>query len=99
VEKNQIHIERALGRRKRWSGTEKIPRVLRGASAPSIGWKPETRTCPIKTASAVSKTLETARKMIINGFWRRPNRIYICVAHGQVLKNKKIYIWLEPFES
>jgi hypothetical protein len=51
------------------------------------------RTCLVKTASAVPKTLETAQKMIFNGFWHRANRIDICVAHGQALKN--IYIWLE----
>jgi hypothetical protein len=54
------------------------------------------RTCPVKTASTVLESSETARKMIFNRFWRRANRIYICVAHGQVL-TKKIY-GLKPFE-
>jgi hypothetical protein len=34
--------------------------------------------------------------LIFNEFWCRANRIYICVAHGQVLKNKT-YIY--GFES
>jgi hypothetical protein len=50
------------------------------------------RTCLVKTASAVPKTSETDQKIIFNRFWRRANRIYICVARGQVLKNKKIYM-------
>jgi hypothetical protein len=55
------------------------------------------RTCPVKTASAVPKTSETAQKIIFSDFWRRANRIYIyiCVAHGQVLTNKNTYIWLQ----
>jgi hypothetical protein len=58
------------------------------------------RTCPIKTASAVPETSKTAQKMIFNGFWRRANIIYICVAHGHVLTNKKKYIYdLKPIES
>jgi hypothetical protein len=58
------------------------------------------RTCSVKTALAVPKTLETIQKMIFNGFWHPANRIYMCVAHGQVLKNKYIYIYgLKPFES
>jgi hypothetical protein len=51
------------------------------------------QTCLVKTASAVLKTSETDQKIIFNGFWCRANRIYICVAHGQVLKNKK-YIYM-----
>jgi hypothetical protein len=57
------------------------------------------RTCPVKPASTVPETLEVAQKMIFNGFWHRANRIYICVAHGQVLKNKKYIYGLKPFES
>jgi hypothetical protein len=53
------------------------------------------QTCPVKTASAVSETSETIRKLIFNKFCCRANRIYICVAHGQVLKNKTyIYIYI-----
>jgi hypothetical protein len=48
----------------------------------------------VKTASAVPETSKTTQKLIFHGFWRRANRIYICVAHGQVLRNKT-YIWLE----
>jgi hypothetical protein len=50
------------------------------------------RTCSVKTVSVVSKTTQ---KLIFNKFWHRANRIYICVAHGQVLKKQYIYIWLE----
>jgi hypothetical protein len=33
--------------------------------------------------------------LIFNGFWHMANRIYICVAHGQVLKtNIYIYIYI-----
>jgi hypothetical protein len=39
-----------------------------------------------------SGNFENCKKLIFNGFWRSANRIYICVAHGQVLKNKKIYM-------
>jgi hypothetical protein len=41
-----------------------------------------------------SRNFENCPKMILNEFWRRANRIYICVAHGKVLKNKT-YMWLE----
>jgi hypothetical protein len=32
------------------------------------------------------------KKFIFNGFWHRDKRIYIYVAHGQVLTNKYIYM-------
>jgi hypothetical protein len=41
------------------------PRVLRGLSPRYIGWKLETRICPVKTASAVPETSETAPKIDI----------------------------------
>jgi hypothetical protein len=37
--------------------------------------------------------------LIFNGFWHRANRIYICVTHGQVLKNKTYIYGLKPLES
>jgi hypothetical protein len=47
-----------------------------------------------------SGNFENYPKMIFNGFWRRANRIYISVAHGQVLKTIYIYIYgLKTFES
>jgi hypothetical protein len=51
-------------------------------------------TCPVKTALAVPKTLETAKNLIFKGSWHRANRRYIYVAYGQVLTNKYIYIRL-----
>jgi hypothetical protein len=81
---------------------KKRPRVLRGALSPLIyAGNPRPgyvwtigQTCPMKTASTVLETSELPKKLIFNRFWRRANRIYICVAHGQILTNKK-NIWLE----
>jgi hypothetical protein len=53
------------------------------------------QTCLVKTVLAIPETSKTTQKLIFNGFCCRTNRIYICVAYGQVLKNKNICIWLE----
>jgi hypothetical protein len=75
-------------------------RVQRGTQPPYIyRLKPETRTCPVKTASAVQKLQKLPKKLIFNGFWHRTNRIYICVAHGQVLKKKTYIYGLKSLES
>jgi hypothetical protein len=54
------------------------------------------QTCPVKTALAVLKTLETAQK---NRYSKDLGvgpieDIYIYVAYGQVLTNKYIYIYI-----
>jgi hypothetical protein len=91
----------------------KRTRVLRAALSPLI-WARSLRpkhvqarshTCPASQIclghrpDMSQKLQKLPKKMIFNGFCRRANRIYICVAHGQVLKNKKYIYGLKPFES